>query len=244
MEQLELLWHLQECDTSIAELERQLKEDPLIAESQASEDRLRREKERLEKIGEDIKARQKEIKRQELNLQSVNDEIKNLKTRLYGGEVSNVRELEMMEKRLASVEKNKDALENEIIELIEKLETAEETLESGKMTAADCKKIMEGKRSDLKERMAGIERDIAKLKMDREGFLERIDDFYLGKYKTVCQRPDKKGMARVVDNICGGCRVFISSAQRGNLYNPQSLVYCENCGRLLVMFSEDKISRK
>lgn len=244
MEQLELLWHLQECDTSIAELEKQLKEDPLIAESKASEDRFRREKERLEEIGEDIKARQKEIKRQELNLQSATDEIKNLKTRLYGGEVSNVRELEMMEKRLTSVEKNKDALENKILELIEELETVEKTRESGKMMVADCKKIMESRRSDLKERMAEIERNIAELKTERKGLLEKIDDFYLERYRIVCQRPDKKGMARVVDNICEGCRVFISSAQRGNLYNPQSLVYCENCGRLLVMFSEDKISRK
>ncbi len=74
----------------------------------ASEGRLRREKEGLEEVGNDIKPRQKEIKRQDLNLQSATDEIKNLKRRLYGGEVSNVRELEMMEKRLIKVKKEKD----------------------------------------------------------------------------------------------------------------------------------------
>ena len=34
--------------------------------------------------------------------------------------------------------------------------------------------------------------------------------------------------------------VFISSAQRGFLYDPEALVYCENCGRLLVRFTEEE----
>ncbi|MFY9114891.1 MAG: hypothetical protein WAO23_06590 [Dethiobacteria bacterium] len=244
MEQLELLWHLQERDMAIMELEKQLREDPLIAEVKASEGRLRREKEGLEEVGNDIKARQKEIKRQDLNLQSATDEIKNLKRRLYGGEVSNVRELEMMEKRLIKVKKEKDALENKIIELIEGLEAAEKAWESQKVIVTGCEKKVKDKRSDLKKQMAKIEQGIADLKLKREELLEKIDDHYLERYKVMCQRPDKKGMARVIDNICEGCRVFISSAQRGQLYNPQSMVYCENCGRLLVKFREDISSRQ
>ena len=155
-----------------------------------------------------------------------------------------MRELEMMEKRLIKVKKEKDALENKIIELIEGLEAAEKAWESQKVIVTGCEKKVKDKRSDLKKQMAKIEQGIADLKLKREELLEKIDDHYLERYKVMCQRPDKKGMARVIDNICEGCRVFISSAQRGQLYNPQSMVYCENCGRLLVKFREDISSRQ
>ncbi len=239
MEQLELLWHLQEIDLTIAGLEKELEEEPLISRVEKLEDKHKREGLHLDEINKSIKDKQKEIKILDLNLQKANEEIKTLRRKLYGGEVSNVKELGTMEKKLELVEKDKDLFENDIIEQIEILEEAEKSLEAQKNTIAAYQKKLKERQGELKDKILEIQQKINESKLKRDGILKNINEDYLERYKLLNKRPDKKGVARVVNDICEGCRVFISSGQRGRLYNAETMLYCENCGRLLVRFRED-----
>ena len=239
MEQLELLWHLQQSDLTVLGLEKELEDNPLLSTVNNLKDKYEKEKSHLDQLSNDLQERQKKIKRMDLDLQKADEEIKTSKKKLYGGEISKVKEVEQMEKRLEQAEKEKDTLENQIIEQIEEAEEAEKVLEKQRKVFAEHEKTLKQKQDELNKKVEEINRKISEAKIKRDEISEKVNEDYLEKYKVLTNRPDKKGVARVENDICEGCRVYISSAQRGKLYNPQTMLYCENCGRLLVKFRED-----
>jgi len=239
MEQLELLWYLQEKDLAILEQEKALESHPLIGETKELEKKLQTENSRLEKIKNELGNKQKETKKIDLNLQQANDEIKTLRKKLYGGEVSKLKELEQMEKKLELVEKNKEQMEHQIIEEMENQEELEEMYSKQKEVVKRQEEEVNAKRQERDQKLYEIKQNIEKLKAEREEIASQIEKQYMEKYQKLRRSLGKRGLSRVVNDICEGCRVFISSAQRGALYNPKAMVYCENCGRLLVKFRED-----
>jgi predicted nucleic acid-binding Zn-ribbon protein len=92
----------------------------------------------------------------------------------------------------------------------------------------------------LDEELARLRNELDQLQEQRELLAARIEPKQMQLYRDLARRHQGRGLARVINDICQGCSVFISSAQRGFLYDPEALVYCENCGRLLVRFTEEE----
>lgn len=238
-EQLHLLWYLQERDLAILELEKQLREDPLVSEIPSDEKKVQVQRDIIHNVEQDLKEKYLDMKKTELKLQKANDEIKNLKHKLYGGVVSNIKELSQMEKKLEIVEKEREVLENQVIEKLEKVEELEKKNEMQR-------KILRQNEAKLVKKQEKANSKIKELKIQeqtmedaRDEILAQVTEKMLEQYKNLCRRPGNRGISRVKDGLCEGCRVFISSAQRGQLYNPKTMVYCENCGRLLIRMPED-----
>ncbi len=239
MYQLEQLWFLQECDTEIAVQEKRYKEEPLVAEVEELRAKLVKEEERLKKREDDLREKKKKNKMLDLSLQKATDEIKSLKKKLYGGEVSNLKELSTMEKKLELVEKEEAKLENAIIEQMEMVEESENLFEEQKKRRDACQDKLDKKSKGLKKVLANIKKTIKELQKKRVDIESKVSKEHLDRYNRLIQRPDKKCVAKVTNDRCEGCRVSIPNSQVGKLYNPDIILYCENCGRLLVKFRID-----
>ncbi len=232
--QLKLLWELQELDLSIKGLQLKIEEAPGLSGVQEAKEGLKNlendyaEKENL------LKSARKELKQMEFEEQSIVETSNELKDNMYGGKVSNVKELEQMQRRLDNLADNKKQLEEKIINSMELIESLEEELGELGEKISRAREDLAIKEKQLADELDQCNREVKRLQAQRDELAEKIDQKYLEKYLVLAQKYQGKALARVVDDICGGCRVFISSAQRGHLYNPSSMVYCENCGRLLV----------
>jgi len=235
---LEQLWKLQEIDLFVMALEKEAEQILLKEELQD----LVKSVERLEAVlaadEEQLEILRRRLKSLELDLQKNTENRVALRKRLYGGVVSNVRELEQMEIKLKLLEKEQSIREDEALEIMEKIERGDLSLQAQNSKLQAAMTAQQIKERQIAESLDQINLKLALLKTQQKNTAAQIELPLLERYRLLAQKYQGRGLARVIHDICGGCRVFISSAQRGFLFNPQAMVYCESCGRLLVKLPE------
>lgn len=237
---LKYLWELQELDLAIGALVEQLEQNPFHLEAEEAAENLERVEEELKLAEQVLKDQQKRLRRGELDLETISAEYGELNRRLYSGETKNVKELEQMEVKLRSVKQKQLTLEEKLLGLMESMEQQEELM--GELTSQQDEAAgeMHKRQQLLDEELARLGKELKKLEAQHGQLSAQIEPGRLRLYRNIAERYQGRGVARVINDICQGCRVSISSAQRGFLYDPRTLVYCENCGRLLVRFAEEQ----
>ncbi len=238
MEQLELLWHLQAIDLDIKTLKEKMTHHPQETKVEEARQELKIIVASREKLMERLKEIRRKQKRLELDLHQVSGNRKTFRNKLYGGEIGSVRELESLEKKLKLVEKEQGILEEEILVLMELSEELEAHLKEEEQRSRSCEQVLAEQKRVLEEIRTELQAEQELLQEKRVAIAARSENRYLELYRIQSGRHHGQGIARVINDNCDGCRVFISSAQRGLLYNPRAMVYCENCGRLLVRLPE------
>ncbi len=236
--QLRLLWDLQEIDLSIQNIRKDIEEASIkLGLQEKAEELAAQQAEKAEKEA-NLKVDQKALRDLEMKILKIVDDRKELYENMYSGKGGNVKELEQKQRRLDQFDAEKKDLEDTILILMESVEEQEQALEASK-SALDksaealkkCEKRLEEDLGELNSRLSGLEQK----RLEKTG---EIDHKLLEKYRILAEKHQGRPLARVDNDICGGCRVFISGAIRGHLYNPDTMVYCENCGRLLVTIEE------
>lgn len=237
---MKLLWRLQEIDLAVRDLEDEIENTPLHREAGEAEERLAELEGTLVKSEQLIREQRKKLKRGELDLESITAEHGELHRRLYSGEVKNIKELEQMEIKLRSVGQKQLALEEELIGMMESLEEQEQESKDLMVQQGEAAAELQRRRRRLEEELARLGGELERLGEQRADLAARIEPQYLERYRELAGRYQGRGLAAVINDICQGCSVFISSAQRGFLYDPRAMVYCESCGRLLVRFTAEE----
>ncbi|MEW5784502.1 MAG: hypothetical protein AB1767_05400 [Bacillota bacterium] len=232
--QLELMWNLQELDCSIAALTEEIEALPLHQEISETQEELDRQKTALAREEELLKEKRKQLNGLDLTIQKLSGDRETLRRKLYGGEVANVRELEQMEKKLSLLDKEQKTREDEALELMELIEENEQMLNNLSRQSGEQEQAVTEKQKRLEMEIERLRGNLSRLQEQRAALEAKLEPQFLERYRIITQRHHGRGVALVDGDICGGCSVFISSKQRGLLYNPLAMVYCETCGRLLV----------
>ena len=236
--QLKLLWGLQELDLSIRDLQSKLEEAPLQSGVQEKTDNLNQLKKELDEREKKLNEDQKVLKQLEMKTQKIVDDRKELSDNLYGGKTTNAKELEQMQRRLDQLAAEKQKTEDGILVLMESVEEQEEHYNKAVSEQKKCEQDLKEKEERLALDISQFSNELSRLEEDRKLLVEKVEKKYLTKYDILAQKHNGRPLAKVTDDICGGCRVFVSSGLRGHLYNPGAMVYCENCGRLLVKLDD------
>ena len=152
---------------------------------------------------------------------------------LYGGRITNPKELTGLQHEVAALKARSDQMENDTLGIIDLVEGAERAATAA---AAEYDRLDEEWQFQQKQLAA----DIEQLKLDLEGFHERrkllaaqIEPGALSLYEKVRQQK-KPAVARVEQGICQVCRISLSASglQRARGGQP---VQCGTCGRILFI---------
>ncbi len=236
--QLKLLWDLQELDLAIIAVKKRIEEAPWFSGIGEVKARIIELKEEFSEIEELLRKNQKKLKQFEMQTQKIVDDRKELSDNLYGGKISNVKELEQMQRKMDLLAVEKQKTEDEILVLMEAVEEGEAALSSLEKDLKKNEEDLQDKEKQLLLNLEEYENELSRLANESETLVRKIEEKYMNKYRLLAKKNQGRALARVVDGICSGCRVFISSGLSGHLYNPDAMVYCENCGRLLVKIDE------
>jgi hypothetical protein len=174
-------------------------------------------------------------KRLEDEIATVESKRKNHNDRLYGGTVTNARELQDLQEEIESLGRRIGALEDDDLELMEQIEPLDAQLaalaEDRTRAAAD----LEAAELALTAAEAEIAVDVDRHTAERSAIAAGVPEALLAEYDKVRTGLGGIGIARLVGNQCGGCHLTLSAVEVAALRkHPDEAGHCEECGRILV----------
>jgi len=177
-----------------------------------------------------------EQRRLEDDVASTRARIANADTALYSGSTSNPRELQALQDEIASLTRRVSLLEDEELAVMEQLEPVEGDL-SAKARERDR---LEGEIERLRAAVTAGEAELD-VALDAEAEQRRVaaevvPDGLLTEYERIRARSAGVGVARLVAGQCGGCHLRLSAVELDRIKKQpvDTVVHCDECGRLLV----------
>ncbi len=203
-----------------AEAERTLSADVVRAQTEVSD--LGREVRRLEADVETVRAR--EDKDQRL---------------LDSGSVS-PKEMTNLQHELETLKRRQSDLEDQELELMERLEVAEKALAQAQQGLEKAKADRERAEQLRDDALADIEDGTKKHEAARAEIAAGISAPLLTLYDRIRAQTGTSGAAQLRHRACQGCRLELYGNELAAVRNadPHEVVRCENCSRILVRTAE------
>ncbi len=155
---------------------------------------------------------------------------------MYGGTVSNVRELQAMGDEVRALQRRVSSLEDSELDVMERLEPVESTVGDLRARRSAAEDQAEGLRRALTVAEAEIDVEAERVAAERAEAVVGLPDSLVAEYDGLRHRLGGIGVARLVNGQCGGCHLRLSAVEldRVRRQSPDDMVHCEECGRLLV----------
>lgn len=219
---------VQEYDTLIRQMKRELQDIPL--RQQSEESRLKTHKAAVAAAEEALKAQQSALKQQELEAQAQKEKIGKLRSQQMNLKTN--KEFKAMESEIQSAYAGISSTEDLEIQLMEKIENAKACLrEQQAQLDAESKSVNEDVAA-LQSRAAGIQAELVQLDAKRKEAAAAIEQDWLTQYERIFARKDV-ALVPLSDGICGGCHMKLPPYIAHETRRRTAMVSCTNCGRLL-----------
>ena len=202
------------------EAERTFSADVIRAETEARD--LGREVKRLESDVETVRAR--EDKDQRL---------------LDSGSVA-PKEMTNLQHELESLKRRQSDLEDQELELMERLEVAESTLAVARQGLESARADRERAEQQRDDALADIADQTKRHEAARAEVAAGLSAPLLTLYDRIRTQTGTTGAALLKARSCQGCRIEFYGSQLAGIRNadPHEVIRCENCGRILVRSAE------
>ena len=224
------LYQLQELDTEIKQAEQahDLKTGRLgdrdILDSAGS--RLAAAEQRLEDLKHQHRAAEGEV-------DDLLSKITAAEEQLYGGRISNPKELSSLQHEVTTMKARGDQLETKALEIIDLVEEAEQLVTAARGEYRKLEEEWHRQQQQLAEDIEQLKSSLADLTRKRQQLAGQIDSPTLALYEKIRQQK-KQAVAKVEQGICQACRISQSASalQRSRAGQP---VQCATCGRILFV---------
>ncbi|MGW7411629.1 zinc ribbon domain-containing protein [Streptomyces sp. NPDC054863] len=160
--------------------------------------------------------------------------------RLDSGAVTSPKDLEHLQKEIVSLAKRQGDLEDVVLEVMERRESAQErAAELTERVAA-----VQGKVDDATARRdaatAEFDAESAKLTKEREVVVASVPADLIKLYEKLRTQSGGVGAARLYQRRCEGCQLElnITEVMEVRAAAPDAVLRCENCRRILVRTSD------
>ena len=160
--------------------------------------------------------------------------------RMDQGLITNPKDLSRMQHELESLDRRISNLEDAEIEVMERLEDAQRTLDelTGQVAEADAR--LARLNAAREARQAEIDASLAEVAAERAPAVEGMPADLLALYERLRAQKDGVGAAILRARRCGGCQLTIDNAEIAVIRAAPSdeVVRCEECQRILVRTDE------
>lgn len=229
-QELQRLWKLAQIDNRITEIRLKAAAlDPgrkIMAEIKLLEE----EYAAASGLAHALSAEQKDI---ELQQRSLDDKYNRIEKELYSGKVTSSREVETLEKEKVAIKKQRNGMDDRLLELIDLVPPAQTKAKAVEAKLADAKTRLAARRKQAIEEKAALEADYAKMNAARPVAHKNVTPSLLTRYDNAKQRGNGIGMVDIAKNqTCKGCGTQLPM-RTILLLKEEKLVTCETCHRIL-----------
>ncbi len=181
----------------------------------------------------------REQKRLEADVDTVRQRATRDRSRIDSASAT-AKEITSLQSELQSLARRQSDLEDQVLELMERRETADAALEAartGRASAAADRERAEQLRDDA---LADIADSTGRHEATRAEIAAGLSGPLLALYDRVRTHSGTTGAAMLKARQCQGCRIELNGRELAAVRNadPHEVVRCENCGRILVRTAE------
>ncbi len=164
------------------------------------------------------------------------EKIKHESERLYGGDISNPKELASIQAELDGLRRRKNHLEDQDLEVMERRDAVESELGALKATLDELESHAAEASTTRDAASVEIENDLAKNESERTTIVPQIPDELRELYDDLRSKKAGVGVAALVGGVCRGCGVALSPVALDEIKRSgtDEILRCENCRRLVV----------
>ena len=238
MVDLERLLAVQELDTKADVLRHRRDHLPERAALAAKQDELAA----IESASAPLRERRHEIARTQ---QALEDQIALLAEKtdtvnatMYGGSMSNAKELQSLQSELDSLARRRASLEDQVLQQMVEAEPVDAELESvaAKREALDATAV--DVTAVLVEAETAIDSELDALEAERASLVDGLEPALVERYEKLRARLKGVGVARFVGGTCQGCHLALPAAEAEQVRRQardDGVATCPECDRLLVV---------
>ncbi|MDE3088391.1 MAG: hypothetical protein KGJ80_03250 [Chloroflexota bacterium] len=231
MNRLSTLWHLQVIDQELddktaraRQVDDALSNDPKVAAARVA----------LEAEQKELSEARGMLRDRELDAGGLDAKATEIEGRLYGGSVSNPKELDGLAKDLQMHKRLRSELDDKMLALMDSVEQAQQRVDE---RARAFKQIEATRAGDLerlaRERETLIAR-LAALQAERGQTRAALDANALREYDQLRRTKAGCAVAQVKRDSCGACGVTVPTGLVQRVRAGDELVLCTSCGRILA----------
>jgi predicted nucleic acid-binding Zn-ribbon protein len=171
--------------------------------------------------------------KREAELEKADQKRKELMGKAYGGTISNPKELETLEKEIASIGRTRDRLENELLALFDAVDARSRAVQEQEQLAASLTERLNQTVETHDRETARLTGEIADLQAERAQVAAAVGTDNLELYERIRDKCANVGVSVIIGNTCSACNVGLPVVQVARLIRNQDLERCESCRRLL-----------
>jgi predicted nucleic acid-binding Zn-ribbon protein len=227
---------LQEHDTATDRLQHRKQTLPERAELAALEARLAAVEARMAEAAgrrDQVGRRQAELERE---LAASEARIVQIEKRMYSGEVSAMRDLQAMAAEVESLRGRVSSLEDLALAAMDEREPLDAEVDGLGVERNELASQAEAMRRAIAEAEAALDAEILEEQRRRQALAARLPADLLATYDRLRARFGGVGVARLEHGSCMGCHLRLPAVELERLKRlpPDALVFCDQCGRILV----------
>jgi predicted nucleic acid-binding Zn-ribbon protein len=227
---------LHEVDKEIFELSQDLEKLPQeLKDSQQKMATLEAERSSHLQELEDLSKQLREV---EAEVSDLEEGIKASRGRLM--DIGKELELKAMLKEIAFREDQRDQKETRVIELLDQVETLNQTIAEKEEALQTQKAAYDRQSAEVSSRVEELEKQRAALVEKRESLRKVLPPQLLKRYEFILRRHNGSAICEVQAGVCLGCHLNILPQQFIDLQKGEEVIQCPHCQRILYWLGEEE----
>jgi len=226
-------------DVALSQLAHRRRTLPELAAVEAAEQADRAFAADVVRAETEVKDLGREVRRMESDVETVRAREEKDQKLLDSGSVS-PKEMTNLQHELASLKRRQSDLEDQELELMERLEVAENGLATARAGLEKAAADLERAQQLRDDALADIADGTARHEAARAEIAGGVPAPLLALYERIRTQTGSTGAAMLKARQCQGCRLELYGNELSAVRNadPHEVVRCENCGRILVRTAE------
>jgi predicted nucleic acid-binding Zn-ribbon protein len=230
-----VLLELQDLDLELDKFRQQRRELPV--ELEALEEEFSQAESELEAREAELKSLKVDINSAEGKTAQLDESQSKYKQQLLA--VKTNREYSALLTEIESVKREKEELEETIIQNMSKVEEVEAAISGQKEKKDEIKGRVDEKNKELAGQLKELDDEIGVREQKREALTVRLPKNVMGLYDRIMSSKMTRAVVNVRNGSCGGCFAHIPLQKVADIRIGQRIHTCDHCGRMLY-YNEDE----
>lgn len=234
-EEIKNLIELQAIDLEVYKIDEQMADGYGGIDNRRQE--IEAQKNTIEEYKEQLALGEKRRRELETNIEDEQERIKDRQTKLMN--IQTNREYQSILKEIEDTKQSYKQSEEELLLLIEQLESMENKIVEITKQCADAEAKLNAESKVIEDEAAKLEAQKNKILKSRNSQADKVDQKYLKRYETLKERRNGLAVAGVTKGVCQGCNMNIPPQMFNELLREDAILSCPTCNRMMYHKTEE-----